>query len=250
MTRKPRPTMAALLLALSASHAGAQSSSLYLDNGAQSFAERYGLGEPDPAVRRSPGPTVNPAVARLNLAVVQRAEPRSFALHDVITIIVREDFEASADATLETEKDASIEGEIAAFPRLTLADLVDAQLRNNTSLADTPIELDASMSREYTGEGAAERRDTMTGRVSAQVIDVKPNGLLVLMATKTIRQDDEQVTILATGTCRPEDVSAVDNAVLSSHIANLQISQTTSGALRRAAEKGLFTRAMEVLFPF
>ncbi|MEM7681716.1 MAG: flagellar basal body L-ring protein FlgH [Planctomycetota bacterium] len=241
------PALAALACA---GLAGAQSSSLYLDNGSQSFAERYGLMEADPTTRRSPGPTLNPAIARMNLAAVQRAEPRSFALHDLVTILVREDFEASADATLETEKEAEIQGEIAAFPRLTLSDLLEAQLRNNTSLQTGPIELDASMEREYEGEGASERRDTMTGRVTARVIDVKPNGLLVLEARKTIRSDEEQVTILATGTCRPEDVSRVDNTVLSTHIENLQISQTTSGALRNATKKGLLTRAMELLFPF
>lgn len=226
---------AALLLAVSVP-ASAQTSSLYL---------RPAGGQADP----TSDSRMHPAVSRLGYAVVPRPEPRTFALHDLVTILVREDFQSGADATLETEKGIAWQGGIEAFPQLSLNDFFDIRLRPNV-FANGTVELDVNLDNEFEGEGEANRRDYMTGRITARIIDVKPNGTLVLEARKHLQNDEEAVTIAATGLCRAEDVSPADNTILSSAIYDLHIVKATDGELRRATDKGLLTQLMELVFDY
>ncbi len=89
----------------------------------------------------------------------------------------------------------------------------------------------------------------MTGRVQARVIDVKPNGTLVLEARKFNQIDDETLTIVLTGVCRAEDIT-VDNTILSSELYDLSLVKTHTGELRRASKKGLITRLLDLLLNF
>jgi flagellar L-ring protein precursor FlgH len=89
-------------------------------------------------------------------------------------------------------------------------------------------------------EGKQERRDDLTLRIAAEVIDVKPNGQLILEAKKKIQNDEELQDITLTGACRGEDVTA-DNTVLSTQLLNLNINVQNKGAVRDASSRGWFS---------
>jgi flagellar basal body L-ring protein FlgH len=55
--------------------------------------------------------------------------PRKFALHDLVTIVVRESSNASSEGKLETSKELEVEGEISDFPSLQLKDLLQFRLK-------------------------------------------------------------------------------------------------------------------------
>lgn len=220
-------------------------SSLYLNPNHNAAAARFG----QPPVIPGFTPKINPHIGAMSLAVVTQPEPTLYRVNDLITIIVRESFESSSDAQLDTEKEVNIEGEISEFPRLTLSDLADFQLVPNTFPNGRPA-LGVEFSSEFEGSGTAGRRDTMTGRITARVIDVKPNGTLVLEARKFTQNNKESVSIIATGMCRAVDVSPVDNTILSSDLYDLHIVQHSEGELKKATRKGLLTRILEGLFPF
>ena len=65
-----------------------------------------------------------------------------------------------------------------------------------------------AFTQDYKSQGDASRKDTFTSRVTAQVLDVKPNGTLVLEARKFIRIDTETLNIVLTGTCRKDDIAS------------------------------------------
>jgi flagellar L-ring protein precursor FlgH len=106
-----------------------------------------------------------------------------------------------------------------------------------------------SSENEFEGEGDYSRSESMSGRITARIIDVKPNGTLVLEARKQVASDDESFEIVVTGTCRAEDITA-DNTVLSTELYDLQLSKQHDGELRSATDKGVFTKLLDFLFNF
>lgn len=231
---------------LGGQQAAGQSSSLYgtSDEQVDSVAsQRY--HQPLDRTRRAL-PDVHPDVPRFSAYVNIRPEPRDFMVNDLITIIVRESFESEMDAEKTTEKASDLSGGITQFPRLTLADLLDLQIPQGTA---SPALVELGFDRSHEGEGEYERTESMTGRVRARIIDIKPNGLMVLEARRTIINDGEQSVLVATGNCMPEDISA-DNAVLSTQLENLFIDKQHSGDLRESGEKGWLTRLFDAVFDF
>jgi flagellar L-ring protein precursor FlgH len=80
-------------------------------------------------------------------------------------------------------------------------------------------------------------------------MDVKPNGNLVLSATKHVKMDEEEQYFTLTGVCRAEDVTA-DNTILSTQLENLDFVKTTKGAVHDTAKRGFIPKLLDTLNPF
>jgi len=236
----------AAVLMLLAPEALGQSSSLYTtsDQQVQSYAQsRYDLPTDH---RRNSMPDVYSDVPRLTFYVNRRPAPREFAINDLVTIIVRESFESEMDSEVSTQTSADLSGGIRQFPNLRLSDLLDMQI-NGSSTSQALV--DVGFEREHTGDGQYDRSESMTGRVRARIIDIRPNGTLILEARRTIINDGEQSVLVATGNCMPEDVS-IGNTIESSQLENLFIDKQHSGELRDAGDKGWLTQIFDTIFDF
>jgi flagellar L-ring protein precursor FlgH len=208
-------------------------------------------GEVPPA-RLTPGPTtledrLSPRIAELSYTAVNAPPPRRFAVHDLVTIIVRENTKSESDAKLDTQKKSEIDGSISSFPSLSLADLLKLHVEGST--LTNPPKVGVSFDNQFQGDGTYEREDTFTSRLQARVIDVKPNGTLVLEARKFIKSDKEELEMVVTGLCRAEDVT-LDNAVLSTQLYDLRLVKNHKGELRSSTKKGLLTKLFEAIFNF
>ncbi|HSH28899.1 MAG TPA: flagellar basal body L-ring protein FlgH, partial [Thiohalobacter sp.] len=100
---------------------------------------------------------------------------------DIITIVLEERTQASKKAKTETDKETSLESQAP------------------TALGDTFGRLGASVdnSTEFDGEGKSSQSNSLTGNISVTVIDVHPNGNLVVRGEKwlTLNQGDEYIQI-------------------------------------------------------
>ena len=76
------------------------------------------------------------------------------------------------------------------------------------------------------------------------MVDIRPNGNLVIEARRTIQNNDETWEQCLTGTVRREDVTP-DNKVLSEDIAELRIHKRESGQVRDAYRRGWLVRFFE-----
>ncbi len=217
---------------------GAQSSSLYLQENVTPVAAAQ------PQTRDGQPNLLSPAIARTSFTAVALPKPRKFAKHDLITIIVRESTENDSKSSLDTEKDSSFDAELSQFPNL--AELIKLQLIPSRFDNGTP-RVGLSLSNEFEGEGNFKRRDTFTTRLTAEIIDVKPNGLLVVEARKFIRTNKETVNVVLSGTARTRDIAA-DNTILSTNLHNLRLVKDHDGELRKATKKGVITQVFEGLF--
>ena len=214
-----------------------QSSSLYQD-----------APPPPPPVRDGSRPNrLSPELAAVALTAVSPPQQRFYAVNDLVTIVIRESTEAAAAASLETEKKTNIDGGLEAWPGIRGVDDV-WNLISRTPLDSNPrVALD--FKKKFEGDGDYERKDTFTSRLTARIMDVKPNGTLVLEARKFIRSDKEELDLVVTGVCRSEDITA-DNTVLSTQIYDLRLLKEHKGEVRSASKKGILTKVLEGLFAF
>src|SRR5207302_4368426 len=115
--------------------------------------------------------------------------------------------------------------------------------------ASNPVEVKTSAARDYKGDATVNRSDSVVLRIEAEVIDVKPNGTLVVQARKHIKSEDEEQTFVLTGTCRVQDVDAA-NSVLSTDLHDLDLQKITKGAVRETTHRGLIPRLLDFVNPF
>jgi flagellar L-ring protein FlgH len=180
-----------------------------------------------------------------SLTLVEAPEPREYQVHDTITILIQEQSRQSSSAKLDTKTDASIDASIKQLP--DLIKLLELRLEQGDRTSLTGVGADAK--RDFKGDGKYERTEGMTDRLQATVIDVKPNGTLVLEARRTITKDDQTQTVVVSGVARREDVTT-GNTVLSSQLAELTVKVESEGDVDEAAKKGFFTRLFETIFNF
>lgn len=192
-----------------------------------------GIGDPAAAVRE------------LSLLAIDVPRPRTYAVHDLVTIIVDETSRSSLDQKLDTKKETEATADLNAL--IDPEQLLELRLQADEK-ADLSL-LDLASSREFKGSGAYDRSDRFQARITATVIDVKPNGTIVLEARKQIVRDTETSTIVLSGICRREDITT-SNTILSSQLADLALSQKNEGKVTDAASRGFFTELFDTLFSF
>lgn len=201
----------------------------------ESAPQTNSLGEPDPQA----------PLRNTSLLLIEAPRPKTFQIHDQVTILISETSRQSANQKVDTKKDVSVTGQIKRLPDLIA--LLQAQLETDTGSPITGV--DASAGNKFKGDGKYERSDRFTDRITATVIDVKPNGVLVIEAKRTIQKDEEIQTLVLSGECRREDVTD-QNTVMSSQLADMTLVVKNEGQVKQAAEKGLISRVFDSVFNF
>ncbi len=209
--------------------------------GAQSLFQRQSEvptaqdGKPDPQA----------PLREVSLTYTEAPPPRQIQLNDLVTIIIDETSKQESKQSLDTKKDYDWAAAIQKFP--SLKKLIDGELQTGNS--DPVVELGLDSKNKFKGEGTYERNDRFSAKIQAKVIDVKPNGVLVLEARKTIESGEERQTIILSGSCRKEDITNA-NSVLSTQLAELSISSKQEGEVKDSSTRGLIPKVLEALFNF
>lgn len=168
---------------------------------------------------------------------------KQFKVGDLLTVIVREQKSFEAESDLETKRKYDVKSELDDFIKFTDGGVGAAMFRRGKPNINYKFDSKAK------SEGDTKREDRFTTRITATIIDVKPNGLLVIEATSRVEHDEEIAVITLTGTCRKEDVTA-DNTVLSTQVADKNVVIRNEGALRATASRGWLTKLFDRLKSF
>ncbi len=187
---------------------------------------------------------LSPAISANSFIAVDIPEPREYAENDLVTVIIRESFKTDLKASLETEKEMKIDGEVTDF--IDIDKLLELTVRPYDFPGGNPG-VGAEFGSEWEGEGDYSRSESMTGRMTARIADVKPNGTIVLEAKQTMIHDKEELTIVLSGTCRAADIT-VDNTVLSTELYDLHLDKQHKGELKKSTKKGFITGFFDALF--
>jgi flagellar L-ring protein FlgH len=118
---------------------------------------------------------------------------------------------------------------------------------------NTLPDVGANSSDQFSGQGQINKRDTFEARLTAMVVDVLPNGNMVLSGRREIRIEDQTKLIEFSGIVRRYDVTP-SNTVASELVADARIAYVGDGPLSRATKRhGLgakLHRAISWLWPF
>jgi flagellar L-ring protein FlgH len=188
-----------------------------------------------------PEPRPNAMLLVWSPFAVAAPQPEKIKVHDLVTIIVRESKTVISDAKLKSKKDWNLDSALTRWIFFTGAHTMRAEDFEGGAPGAT-----FDYKNDYQGNGKYDRTDELTTRVTARVLDVKPNGNLVLEAKDDIRMDEEGYTITLIGECRARDVTP-QNTILSTQITDRQINVQHHGAVRDATRRGWIQRSLDML---
>ncbi len=171
------------------------------------------------------------------------ARPRELQLHDIITVLVdfRSKFLSEGDA--ESRKTASLTGILADWIKLDGGSLKPA------TQSDGDPTVSGSLNSQFRAEADVELSDSLTFRIAVQIVDIRPNGNLVIEGHLTIRNNEEQWRISLTGEVRREAIQA-DRTVSSDAITNLDIDKEELGQVHDGYARGWMGRIYDRYRPF
>lgn len=208
-----------------------------------SIGNRVATGDNDqPLSREASSQTGSPVLEEASLIAVPVTEPKTFAEHDLITIIVREQKKFESDAETDSKKQFKLQSDLEAFVKF-----IDRGLGASTFSRGKP-NIDYNFKSSLSSEADVEREDKFTTRITARIIDVKPNGNLVFEARRRITHDEEVTYMTLTGVTRSEDVTP-DNTILSTQVADLVITVENEGVVRDGSRRGWIPKLLDMLRP-
>jgi flagellar L-ring protein precursor FlgH len=172
------------------------------------------------ASAENPGSLLAGPVAFADLS----ADLRARNVNDIVTIVVSEQASAVSTGLTKTQRTSSANAGItsAAGPLAVpgrLADLITVNGNN-----------------QLNGQGTTSRTTTLTTTISARVVDVLPNGFLVVEGSKTVLVNSENQMVTVRGVVRPYDLSRA-NTVLSGNIAEMELKINGRGVVNDAVHR-------------
>ena len=163
---------------------------------------------------------------------------RNFQVGDVITVLLNESTQAARSQVGSISRNSTND---MLSPGLAVLGNKLGGLMRGTDFSKTDI--------SNKGTGTADQTASLTGSVAVSVVEVMPNGNLVLRGEKQLALTEGSEVIQVAGIIRPEDV-APNNTVQSRRLANAQISYRGTGDLANATRAGWGTSAVLKLWPF
>ena len=163
---------------------------------------------------------------------------RASRVDDIITIVVSENASAVASGGTNTSRKSTATNSIAALAGTLASGNPVANLANIAN------------AQQIQGTGQTTRKLTLSTTLSARVVDVTPNGALVIEGAKEIAVNSEKQSVRVRGIVRPEDLTTA-NTVLSTQVANLQVQIAGRGVVNDAIRRPMWLyRVLLGLLPF
>jgi flagellar L-ring protein precursor FlgH len=157
---------------------------------------------------------------------------------DLVTIVVNEKASAVATGDVKTQRTSTTQSAITAAGGITRATGPLANLAK------------ANTNTQLQGTGTTSRGTTLTATVSARVVDVLPNGYLVVEGTKRVQVNSENQVITIRGVVRPVDIDPV-NSIPSDRVAQMEVLVNGKGVIGDSIHRPWFLyRLLLGLLPF
>ncbi|MBL8753786.1 MAG: flagellar basal body L-ring protein FlgH [Planctomycetes bacterium] len=175
-----------------------------------------------------------------NIGVV--ADLRARNIGDILTITIQESHSVKNEDKVERRNDTSLSARLEAY-----------SLSDKTFQSNTLPKIDIRKETDFNGEAKQNSGSEVRASIAVVVVDVQPNGNLVVAGTRSVTVNDETRTLRISGLVRPLDVST-NNSVGSAQVADARISITGEGGNTRQVTRGpvgqLFDTLVWAAWPF
>jgi flagellar L-ring protein precursor FlgH len=182
----------------------------------------------------SPGSLYSGEAVWANLAIDNRAR----SIDDIVTIVVNEQASAVSTGVTKTARASSANAAVTS---------IAGTLPAAGKLANL-VNLNSAVS--LNGQGTTSRQTTLTTTVTARVIDVLPNGYLVIEGHRSVLVNSENQKVTIRGVVRPADLTNA-NTVQSGSIGQMELRINGKGVVNDAIHRPNFLfRLFLGLLPF
>jgi len=178
----------------------------------------------------------------LSWIYIDRPRPKKLGVHDIITVIVDEKSESTQNTRFNRQRNIIFNGILREFLR------IDSKGNLNTAAPEAPG-IQAQLQSQMQSYGQGLSQEGLKYRIAATVVDVLPNGTLILEARKTIVTNDALWEYSLTGRIRTQDVAG-NNTVLTENIADLSITKRENGKIPDSSKRGYLTKLYDFFLPF
>ncbi|MFO1030470.1 MAG: flagellar basal body L-ring protein FlgH [Planctomycetota bacterium] len=183
----------------------------------------------------------NPYV-RAGSAIGVINDPRARNVGDILTVVVQEQQSVKNEDKVERRNDTSLAARLESF---TLSD--------KTFQSNTLPRIDIRKEQDFNGEAKQNSTSDVRASIAVIVVDVQPNGNLVVAGTRSVTVNDETRTLRVSGIVRQLDITS-GNTVGSAQVADARISISGEGANTRQVTRGpvgqLFDTLIWAAWPF
>lgn len=146
------------------------------------------------------------------------ADVKASRVHDPIAIVVSESLAASTDGTVKNSRASNAASSISSlFGKLSAGNALNNMLNQASSSG-------------LNAQGESVTNSSLSTIVGGEVVDVLPNGMLVIQAVRQLTFNQQTQLIKLRGLVRPEDVSP-QNQVLSTAITSLELEVVGKGII-------------------
>lgn len=164
---------------------------------------------------------------------------------DILTVVIEIDDQAEISNNSNRSRDAS--------DSLSVPNLGGIPQRVNKRFPGAEIDFDqlveADSQSNYKGSGKISRRDKLTLRVAATVIDTLPNGTLHIQGTQEVRVNYELRELTVSGFVRPADIDR-HNEIDYDRIAGARISYGGRGQITDVQQPRYGQQISDILLPY
>jgi len=170
------------------------------------------------------------------------ADKKARRVGDIVTIVVQQVNSATRNNNTTTSKQTAVDASIANF-------LYGPAASGLLTKGGAYPAMSFSGKNTYSGGGQINNAETITDQVAVRVIDVLPNGNLVVEGRRHTAFSDEKQDAVLRGTIRCDDIMA-NNTIYSYNVADASIQFVSHGTVTDAQRKGWFNRIWDKINPF
>lgn len=138
------------------------------------------------------------------------SDVKAVRAHDPIAVVVSESLAASTDGTVKNQRASAAASSVSAL----LGKLSASNALNNL--------LNQNSSSSLNAQGQSATNSSITTTLGGEVVDVLPNGMLVIPVVRQLTFSQQTQLIRLRGLVRPEDVNA-QNQVMSTAITDMEL---------------------------
>jgi len=171
------------------------------------------------------------------------AELRELQINDIITVLV--DYKSSLLSTgdANAKRTVSLNAALLDWLKFDGKDLYpDPQSKGSPRV-------NGQLDSQFKTQMDMTLNDALTFRIAAKVVDIRPNGNLVIEAHRDITINDEVWLQSLTGEVRRQSIGP-DRTVRSDEVAGLRIEKREKGFIRDSYNRGWFTKWYDCWKPF
>ncbi|WP_424832033.1 flagellar basal body L-ring protein FlgH [Ruegeria sp.] len=171
-------------------------------------------------------------------------DQRAMKKGDILTVVI--ELDEKAEISNDTSRSRAGSENLAVPGLFGLPQRAEERLPEGASLEEA-VSIDSASSSK--GKGSVKRKEKLTLRVAATVIDVLPNGVLSISGSQELRVNFELRELLVSGYVRPEDISR-RNEITYDKIASARVSYGGRGQITDVQQPRYGQQILDTLLPF